>query len=261
MKKKTLPATFYTKKQYLISFVSLFMVAAITIGIFLLTIKVWHMQIWQPILIALPICFIFYLAVWILSNPFPRMVKSVNTTGDYAKFSKELNELYNENLHPETRTYLKIIEAAFLTAVDKNAAIELYEGIEAPKTKQYRMLYDGLCMDMALIRDDYNALNKLIEEFKLTYPKSKNHEKINREALIYTSTDVIEDIESFYPTTTKYIFLNMINSEILMKYYLKRNQYNNAKRYANFILDANTELATLNQAARDCIDTIDGSTK
>ena len=237
MNKKMLPLGFFTRKQWLINKV------VIILGIILgtLFIGVWVNLLKQHFITGILLFFVVFFIVFLFtitkSNPIRGVLNKLDVDADINGFKATVNEMLNNNLHPETEGFLKIILVNALYVVNFEEAFSLFETIKKPTTKQYINIYDSVELLYYFNKEQYEEFRKLLDVYKINYPNNPNCQALDRLDIIHNTTNSINDIEALYPYNTDKKFLNLLNMQILMFYYDKRENKELANKYAKLLLE------------------------
>lgn len=251
-KEQVLPAMVYSKKQFILNNASIFLAIVLVIA-FVAIAEFIKLDTWQALLIALPLVIIIVPTILIKADPLRPIIKLMNKEANYAKFCSELDKLYAENLNKETKSYLDLVKVGYLFSVDLDQANLLFEEIKKPTNKIYLISYEITEISYYTNKKEYDKAKELIALFEQKYPKNKACKSIIELIRLSDSNEVSENIENTMPINTLFKFINLCNAQFLLNYYKNRNQIDKAKNYANFILDANSDLEMVNKDAKEML--------
>lgn len=235
---------FFNRKQrkqtYLVFGLS-FLVAFLVV--FLLDIC-FEVGLLISMLIAFPLVFAFIMIGNVYVNPLQKAIKIFHKDLDFNKFESTILELKENNLHPDSLSYLQLIYTNYLSTVSATSSIEHFAEITKPVYKPYRIIYDMFAVINAINQEDLNLSLAKIQEFKEEFPNQKiNIATTERAIKVFLTEETINDMEKLYPINKKFALVNVINANVLMVYYKKRHDDEKAQYYAKYVLD-NTQTLT-----------------
>ncbi len=100
-------------------------------------------------------------------------------------------------------------------------------------------------------KDDFEGAKEAVSRYAATHKNDKTKEYLDLMLKIYTTKEEIINIEGFLPINGKLPFNNLSNMYELMIYYKTRGQTDNAVKFADMILDKNTDFEEWNREARN----------
>lgn len=247
---KTLPIGIVTKKQLYISYLIwgiliLLLVLYLVLNItHVIEIPFWIVCIF---IFAYGIIFVYISALKL--NPLNASLKIINLNLSYNEFKKEIENFKQNRLHPETINQINLLLANYTHAVDTLEAYKYFEISREPKAKNYIHWYKVVRALYYSNKANKEELDKCLADLR-TNPKNEQLSiSIERGYIIKHTKDIIENIESFYPLNTKLAFSNITNCHTLMIYYYNREDKENAKKYADIILNYKSDLQKYNSDA------------
>lgn len=258
--KNVLPIGIYSKKQQITNLVGFTLVLLIAIVTAMLLVKYTNLHYGFICLIEIPIVFVLFMIVVIISlqfNPFFKAIKAVNNQLNFKDFSLSLDQIASSKLHEETINYLEIIRANYMFAYNKKEGINHFEKTIMPTAKLYMADYLLIEIAYAINKEDYNKAHEILATFKEKYPRYNKNKLLTIETnlKIFETKDIIDNIETLFPTNTKNNFLNINNASILATYYLKQDNREKALNYANYLLNIKTDMVEFYNLANDIIST------
>ncbi len=194
-------------------------------------------------------------------NPIIKIKRELWNTLDINKCIKDINQiLETENLHSESVKELKLILVESYTHIDINKANELFSEIEEPYVKNIQSLYYMKKFVLELNNEQFEEAKETYNKFNQEFTEFLY--KMNRLSMEYTyktylTDEVVDEIEKKLLTNTKNKYINLCNSNGLMDYFYRRNDFEKAKLYANKVLDMNTDFLRFNEAAKNILSNIE----
>lgn len=247
-KERTLPMGFYSMRFLLITLGCFFCI----ITFYLLWSLVFKLNNFIGLALLFIGVFIAIILIFVKLNPLNRATKKINKEANFSDFKASLDLLLAENLHPETRSYVKMFYSNYLGSVNRDESIKMFESITRPSIKSYAVTYDTLEILYYIKKQDYDAAQNMVEKHRIKYPKNSafcnNVELIIK---IENSNNIIDNIEQSFPINTPLKFQNIGNAYTLAYYYNSRKELDKAKHYANIILSYNTDLDEYNKLAKE----------
>lgn len=247
-----LPVGILRKRDLVFTYVFFGVLAAITILDCVLS-GMYSVNLWYTVPAIMAVFIVVGVFFAVKFNSLWKLLSHVNKEMNFGKFDAELQNILGGNLHPETQNYLTILRANYLFAYDKAEGIAQFEKTERPEAKQYKETYDLIEIIYFINKEDYEAANEALKNYKALYQKSKNNVMLERALKLYATDDEIINIEGFLPVNGKLPFANLSNMYELMYYYDKRGRADKAAEYAKMILDMNTDFKQWNEEARKII--------
>ena len=253
---QTLEVGYFSKKHrkqvYLVLGLS-FLVAVAVIFLFDMLLET---GIFVAMLMAFPVIFIFILVGNVLVNPLQKAIKKFHKDQDFLDFEKTVLSLKENNLHPDTNSYLDAFYGNYLATYDVAKSIEWLNQVERPTYKTYIPFYDMFLIINAVNEENYEESYARLNAFIQNHPKQKlNYINLERSVQIYLTTDEVLNVETLYPINKKYPLVNLINANLLMVYYKKRGNLEKAKYYAEFIINNTTTLKQYINDANEVLNT------
>lgn len=196
--------------------------------------------------------FIGTLSITIRHDPIRRANQKFLETSNLDDFEKVVFEALKEPLHSESRAYLLLLYVNYLSLYDLDKALEMFTNIKKPTSMFVRSLYDVIEIICCFNDEYFEEAVKLIDQFKNRYPKYKAYiNQIERIKIFKCTNEEVKDIEKSFPINTKQKFINYNNASILMAYYESRNNLDQAKIYAKFLVNNAKHLTyTYNEALK-----------
>lgn len=243
---KTLPLGHFSKKHSRFTYFSFILAFVLAFCSYLLCDNILHIDGIMSFIITFIFVFVFIIAWGILFNPFSKVVNKFNKDLDFVTFEKGILEMLDNNLHPDSRSHLNVLYANYLYTYDLCRGIELFNKIERPEYKAYRLFYDIVAINNAANEKNEEKAYELLESFKIEHSKYQQHIiSLSRLLTIVFTSDEIQNIEAYYPLNNRVKINNIINANTLMSYYSTRNNLEKAKYYAKYLLDNNQTLLQL----------------
>ncbi len=250
---KTLPLGFYSELHFYAVYGSI----SLMIGILILLYFVFEKyQINMAyILISIPVIIVVMFFVMIKFNPLVKAFASINKELNYEKYSHELDALFPNNLHPESRAYLEAARANYMLLDNKDEAMKYYETISTVTSRQFIVPYSVIKCNFSAMRHDKQAFENSLSMIS-TYGGRTNPgiiKKVNSIWMIYNSKEEIEDIEQIYGAYESMPVSRIINKETLMIYYKTRGNMDKAMAIANELKDC-----PFNQYKKEALEILEG---
>jgi len=176
--------------------------------------------------------------VLVFTNPLSNATKKYLTRNlDYEGFINQCeNWKKTQRLHPDTISFITALEANVLAFEDQEKYKELFASTSYPFDKRLNQIYSILKFSYCLNIRDFEQAQYLIRIQK--YPRQKDI--LMRGYTLYTTTDIIPNIEAYYRINTRSKFNNIVYAADLMRYYWTRGDKDRSKYYADFIRNQNT---------------------
>ncbi len=248
-----IPVGFYSKKEYflvyLISFATMLVFAGVALVI-MLTIKKYALGAGLFVLgVVLDFVLLIVLTLKFSTSDF----KKYSMDLDASKLENKYNEHLKEDLHPETRNFLKIFLAAIYYDIDDNKYEEYMKDTFRPTHVPYLLSYDNLKLSTLLYEEKYEEFDKQIDEIlrdpryiknKSLYAKISNLAKIKKAV----SEGTIEgSIDLLLPINLKSKYENLGSCFYRIKYYkLIRNEENFNKMKDYYLTNGERLVKTYN---------------
>lgn len=254
MKNNTLPLGQFSNKHNIV--LKIIVIIGIILGSTFLCIWTFLLKqnFFLGIIIFAIIFFIIYILAIIKLDPTKKLIRKLDIEGDYIGYRKMIDNILSNNLHPETRNFVKILLVNALYAVDLDEAYNIFETIKRPTEKSYIPIYESVELLYYFNKEQYDIYHELLEKYKVESPNNiQVYKALERLDIVNNSKDVIENIESIYPYNTNNKFLNISSLHIMMKYYNIRDNHIKAKELAKIILDLKTDFNEINKDANEII--------
>lgn len=255
---KTLPIGYFSNKQVKIRNVSFIIFVFVLLGSVILTsyLDSLLLSILLSIFIVLAgTVIIFY--VFIINNPLNEAIRSINNHLSYHDLCKKIDEIKKNNLHPESENYLNIVLANYSVVADKNVSFKYFEETREPSTKSYVQIYNIVRINYYINSNNFEEAKKLMSMLKRNRRNNNLIQAFEREIIISSSNEIIENVESFYPLENKILFTSVTNCFCLMKYYYTRGNKEKALVYAHKLLDYHSDFSTYISYALQVIDELE----
>ena len=240
--KKTLPIGYFSIEQVKIRNLSLIIFVFLILGTVILTsyLDSLVLSIVLSILIAIfSIGILFY--VLVIKNPLNEAINSINNQLSYHDLKNKIDDLRKNNIHPENENHLNIIMANYSVVEDKNESFEYFKTCKEPTIKSYVNIYKIIQINYYINSNNFDEAKKLISKLGRDKKNKKIIQALEREIIISSSNEIIENVESFYPLDNKILFTNVSNCFCLMKYYYTRGNKEKALVYAHKLLDYHSD--------------------
>ena len=210
----------------------------------------------EKYLIALLIYVLLMLVVIMLNNlfqPFPRATRKFMLTADKDKYIETLNMWSQNNIHTDSKIFLKANIANILFLDSKEEGIELFESLQAPQNNLYKDQYNQIKATYYIKKGDLESAKNMLSSIS----NINIRQSLERAIFVYFYDDLFPSIESYYPYNTKMKFINLSNLDLLLYYSITRGLKDDAKKYAKLILDLNTNFNNLNSKCHNILDSSD----
>ena len=159
-----------------------------------------------------------------------------------------------ENIHEDSRSYLKVLYVNYMYLYDMNSAINYFNSITPPQNKKFNLYYNIMYVINCVNKSDKEeAVNKR-DSLMIAYPNNKNIRNIERTITAYFTLNEIENIKALYPIDKGLEIKKIINAHFLMTYYKIRNNDVEAKFYAQFVIDNAKDLNGIITEAKSVIE-------
>ena len=251
---KKFPVGIFTTKQNILNLLSFILYVIIAIVLYYVFDKILNLGLLVSFLIVFISLFTVILIVNYNINPFNKILLNFNSTLDFKTYEEEINKLLNNNLHSDSINYLKLMYVNYYYLVNKEEACNYFNEISVPNFKTYQMYYDLIAVLNAINTDDKDKAYELLGVYKNKYSKFKKNVEILERTLIANFTnDEILNVKMLYPIDKNLIIFKVVNAQFLMTYYLKRDNLDEAKVYAKFLLDNCKNLDYIYKEAEDIL--------
>lgn len=247
-KERTLPLGFFSIKQLMIMFGSIFSI----IVLYLIWVFALNLNPFVGLLLVFVITVIIIYILFVKLNKFNCAIKKINEEAIFNDFKNSLDLLLAENLHPETRGYVKTIYSNYLGSVNKEESIKMFDSITRPNNKIYATMYDTMELLYYIKKKEYETTKNVLTKYRIKYPK--NNAFCNNVDLIIqieNTNNIINNVEQSFPINTSFKFQNISNAYTLAYYYKSRNDLNKAIYYADVILSNKSDLEEYNKFANE----------
>ena len=235
---KTLKVGRYSKKHQ--SLTNLCFVSALLLTVCLINflMHIVLLDTFISFIITILILSAYVFGFHLIIDPHRKALMKFNKDLDFLSFENEINKLLQNNLHPDTRSYLLVLLANYAVMYDLDMSLELFNQAQYPKGKQYQFFYDLVAVTNAFNRKDLNDSIMLVENFKVKYPKKdKQILAFQRYISFKFFGHQIGNVEQLYPINSGLNVSRVINAEFLMLYYDAFNNLEKAKEYASYIVE------------------------
>lgn len=258
---KSLPIGFFSSKQVkeknitLLIYILSLVIASIIAYQF--GLKIFIIVILYAVLIGGAIVFFALLFI----NPLNKAIKHINNNLSYKDLKNKLEELRKNNLHEESENYLNIVLANYASPFSLDESFKYFELCKEPSLKSYSRIYKIVKINYYINSNNFLEAQKEIDCLKKIKQNKKIVESLEREIIINSSDDIINNIEKFYYLENKIIFSNVTNCFCLMKYFYTRKINEKSLYYAHKLIDYRSDFAYYNNFAQQIIDEIENGVK
>lgn len=252
---KTLPMGFVRKKDFVFLCVALGLFAFLIV-IDLLLSDMYAISKWYslPALLVVGCVLVFIYCFYVFGGK-GFGLRYVNYQLSFKKFDEHITETLKNNLDPETANYLRLLRSNYMFAYDKQEGIRQFEEVKRPAAKIYIPVYDMLKVLYYVNKGNFEQAGEELKFYKLKYPRSeKSIKMLDLMFTVYTTREVVDDIERAVDMNSKIPFARLSNIYELMIYYSTRGQNERAQEYARLILEKDTDFQEWNGDARKVLD-------
>jgi hypothetical protein len=168
---------------------------------------------------------------------------------DFEKLTIKINEQRRNNLHPESRAFIDLLETHIELGIHENKAMEMFTTIEKPQFPNYRYLYNLVVLEVALAKKDYVAFD---ESFKNALPNFKynpvlirNFKKLKMVKELWQNGVTNIKMETEFALKHKVLFEDLNNASVLAKYHFLKGNTAEAEKYRRFVMEKGQKLPQL----------------
>ena len=247
-KTKSLPNGIYSKNQYVLTVIYLIICLFIGIGIGLLCVFK-DLNLLIILLIVMPI--IFFISIFVVAN-FNQLFKAdmkYKKNADPEEYIKKIDSLLQNNLHPDSRIFLMLMKANVYFAYDKEKAYEIFQYIKFPENKKIRIIFMQVKAMYYINRGEIEEAKKVLETMILNKYNAAAIDAIKTNIDVLNPEIEIKDIEKKCKLQNTFILIDVLNANILMKYYFIRKDFQKSKMYSHMILSKQHKLYEITKSA------------
>jgi len=192
------------------------------------------------------VCFFIFIIMFSYNDPIKKINKEFLDSANYLEYLKKFETFEKEKLHRDTIIYLKLLKLSGLYFYNEKKYFELCRQIEEPKFYTYKEFYKIQMANYYINMKDRENSSRYIKSIK---DKNAKKELNNMFELAFGISKECPNL----PIEGVNTFPRLANLEAYLTYYINKNDYDNAKKYAQMILDMNLVFPSINEKCKNIL--------
>jgi hypothetical protein len=251
---KKMPIGHFSKKHHKMFIFMLVSCILLEIGLIYLFEDVLNIEAIVSIFISFVIAVIYVYFISILTNPVSQAILKFNRDINFSEYERTILKLLEEeSLHDESKIYLKLIYVNYLYLYDLDTATSYFDSIEKPNFKNYNYQYKLISLLNSMNKKDFDEASRKLMLFKKQYPKNRNIKSLETYLTVFSTNEEIDKVKEIFSISKSSNAQRLINAQVLMHYFQTRNNIEEAKVYAKYVLEHANDLKGTMAKAQEII--------